>query len=295
MEKKEIIIDCDYEVLNESLNRILKSSGYEIHKDFTTTTKPDFAIYVGGSWNCKQRREKNTEIAYTELLQQSVFFETCLQRGVQKVVYLAPSSIYAKNLHIPIKESALGFGELESWDEAYSSVKITGIKMAQAYGNKYSTKFISIIYSNLYGIYDDFSTETGHVLPSIISQMYRAKTQNFPAIALMGSGRVLRDFLYVDDLTIAIKTILDNFNNSSSIFNVGTGTDASIQTILSMVANVCGFRGQTIFNMKAGTEGKVRILTDNSNIRKLGWSPKYNLRVNLDIVYNSYAKVLDKK
>ena len=57
--------------------------------------------------------------------------------------------------------------------------------------------------TNLYGENDNFDTENGHVIPSLIKKFYIAETTN-SNIEIWGSGNAKREFLYVNDLADAL-------------------------------------------------------------------------------------------
>ena len=59
----------------------------------------------------------------------------------------------------PITEESLLTGKLEYTNEPYSIAKISGLKMCESYNLQYSTNFISVMPTNLYGPNDSFDLE----------------------------------------------------------------------------------------------------------------------------------------
>ena len=62
--------------------------------------------------------------------------------------------------------------------------------------------------TNLYGPYDHFSEKNSHVIPGLIFRMHNAKLNNDKEFKVWGTGKPLREFLYVDDLSKAINHLL---------------------------------------------------------------------------------------
>ena len=90
-------------------------------------------------------------------------------------------------------------GALEPTNEWYAIAKIAGIKLCQAYRKQHDVDFISAMPTNLYGPYDNFNLETSHVIPALIRKCHEAKLSNSAEMEVWGSGKVMREFLHVDD------------------------------------------------------------------------------------------------
>ena len=89
---------------------------------------------------------------------------------------MGSSCIYPKFANQPILEKYLLTGELESTNEPYAIAKIAGLKMCQFYNQQYSSNFISLMPTNLYGSNDNFDLENSHVLPALIRKFHEAKS-----------------------------------------------------------------------------------------------------------------------
>ena len=62
--------------------------------------------------------------------------------------------------------------------------------------------------TNLYGPKDNYDLNTGHVMAALIRKFYEAKTKNENQVICWGSGKPIREFLYVDDLAEACYFLL---------------------------------------------------------------------------------------
>ena len=75
--------------------------------------------------------------------------------------------------------------------------------------NTTNTKVIKLIPTNLYGPNDNFNLDKGHVLPSLIHACCLSKKYN-EVFRVLGTGKPLRQFLYVDDLAKIIEYFVFN-------------------------------------------------------------------------------------
>ena len=203
---------------------------------------------------------------------------------VERFVFLGSSCIYPRLAEQPISESSLLTGPLEPTNRAYAIAKIAGVELINSYRTQYGAKWISLMPTNLYGPFDNFSPNSGHVIPSLISKFWTAKFQNQAEVDLWGTGAPLRDFLHVDDLAVAVMVALAKYDSSSPL-NIGSGSEITIKEIAEMVADEVGFTG-TINWDQTKPDGTPRKFLDSSNINRLGWQPKIQLSEGIKQVVN---------
>ena len=108
-----------------------------------------------------------------------------------------------------MKEEYLLTGLLEPTNEPYAIAKITAINMCRYFNEQYGTNFISVMPANLYGPNDNFDLKTSHVLPALILKIHEAKVNSKHTVAIWGTGKPRREFLYVDDLADAFVYLMN--------------------------------------------------------------------------------------
>jgi len=210
--------------------------------------------------------------------------DSAFKNKVKKLLFLGSTCIYPKNCPQPIKEEYLLTSELEKTNEAYALAKIAGLKACSFYKKQYGANFISAMPCNLYGIGDNFDLENSHVLPALIRKFHEAKINNSNTVEVWGTGEPLREFLFSDDLGEACVFLMNNYDGNEHI-NVGFGKDLSIKELAEIIRDIVGFKGQIVFDTSK-PDGTFRKLTDITKIKKLGWTPKTNLKDGISIVYN---------
>jgi GDP-L-fucose synthase len=130
------------------------------------------AAKVGGIW---ANNTYPAEFIYNNLIIQSNVIHSAWKTGVKRLLFLGSSCIYPRECVQPMREEYLLTGPLEVTNEPYGVAKIAGVKMCQSYNRQYSTSFISVMPTNLYGPNDNFDLETSHVLPALIRKFHLAK------------------------------------------------------------------------------------------------------------------------
>lgn len=253
-------------------------------ESFFATEKPDAVVLaaakVGG---IHANNTYPAEFIYQNLMMECNIIHSAYLQKVQKLLFLGSSCIYPRMAPQPIPESALLTGELEKTNEAYALAKISGLKMCDFYRRQYGCDFISAMPTNLYGPHDNYHPENSHVIPALLRKFHEAKVQGKKEVEIWGTGKPLREFLYVDDLAEALVFLLENFSGEGHV-NVGSGEDLSIADLARTVQEVVGFQGELRFN-PAMPDGTPRKVMDVSRINAMGWKSHTTLHDGLKEAY----------
>lgn len=121
--------------------------------------------------------------------------ECCRVHKVKKLVSMLSTCVFPDKTTYPINETMLHDGPPHSSNEGYAYAKRLIDTMNRAYAEEYGCNFTSIIPTNIYGPFDNFSIENGHVIPGLIHKCYIAKRDKTP-FTIWGSGTPLRQFIY---------------------------------------------------------------------------------------------------
>jgi GDP-L-fucose synthase len=255
---------------------------------FMLEEKPAFvflaAAKVGG---IHANNTYRADFIYQNLMVQANVIHAASQAGVKRLLFLGSSCIYPRDCPQPIKEEYMLTGPLEPTNEPYAIAKIAGIKMCESYNSQYGTHYASVMPTNLYGPNDNYDLENSHVLPALIRKAHEAKVKGVKELVVWGSGKPMREFLYVDDMADACVFLMER-QIDSGLFNVGTGEDVTIRDLAETVMDVVGFQGEIVFD--AGKpDGTPRKLLSVERLKALGWQPKTSLR---DGIAKAYADFL---
>lgn len=265
-------------------------------EDFFYNEKPDVVIVaaakVGG---IVANNTYRAEFLYDNIMIEANIIHAAHQVGVKKLLFLGSSCIYPKDAPQPLKEEYLLTNILEPTNEPYAIAKITGIKLCENYYRQYGDNFFSVMPTNLYGPHDNFNLETSHVLPALIRKFHEAKSEKLPTVTVWGTGKVYREFLYVQDMANACVELLisinaeDLYKQGISHINIGTGEDLTISALAILIADIIQYTGEIIYD-KSKPDGVSKKLLDVSRLSEFGWHNKTSLREGINKAYKWFLE-----
>jgi UDP-arabinose 4-epimerase len=169
-----------------------------------------------------------------------------LDAGVKKIIFSSTCAVYGVPVKIPIDENTP-----RQPVNPYGVTKLVLELALEAYDRAYGFRYASLRYFNAAGA--DESGEIGelhepetHLIPLAL----RAAAGSGPELQVFGTdyptpdGTCVRDYIHVNDLASAHLKALDHLAAGKESFavNVGTGTGASVQEVISAVEEVTGKR-----------------------------------------------------
>ena len=149
---------------------------------------------------------------------------------------------YPKHTKVPFREEDLWKGYPEETNAPYGIAKKALLVMLQAYRQQYGMNGIYLLPVNLYGPGDNFDPKSSHVIPALIRKFQEAKDKGEKRVVMWGSGRVSREFLYVEDCARAIVMATRSYEQPEPV-NIGAGFEITIYDLALKIAKIIGFEG----------------------------------------------------
>lgn len=233
---------------------------------------------------------------YENLTIQTNVIHASFLSKVRRLLFIGSTCIYPKFAKQPLKEEYLLSSSLEESNEPYAISKIAGIKMCESYNRQYFTDFRSVMPPNMYGPGDSFDPDKSHVISGLIKKFYDAKINNQKTIKVWGTGKPIREFLYVDDaanicikiMNIRKKTYNKKIKPQLSQVNIGTGKGISIKKLAKMISAVVGYKGKIFFDKKYPDGHPKKIGNINKQISLIGNIARMSLKEGVNKTYTNF-------
>jgi len=192
--------------------------------------------------------------------------EAARQEGVQKFVAIGTVCAYPKYTPVPFREKDLWNGYPEETNAPYGIAKKILLVQAQAYRGQYGFNAIYLLPVNLYGPKDNFDLEHSHVIPALIKKMVDAKLEGKKEVVVWGTGKVSREFLYVEDAATGIILATEKYDNPDPV-NLGSGEEITIRELVNLIAELTRYEGKIIWDASK-PDGQPRRCLETSRARK---------------------------
>ena len=227
----------DYDLTDQAAVRALLGS-----------TRPDVVIHLAGLvGGILANARRPADFYYQNLIMGTLMMEESYRAGVAKYVTLIGGCSYPADAASPIAESSLWEGYPQRESAPYSLAKRMAVVGADAYRRQHGFDAIVLVPGNLYGPHDNFDLEASHVIPALIRKFWEARRQGRSEVQAWGSGRPLRDFVYVADACEAVLRATESYS-SPEIINISSGTRVSIRDLVETIARLIGYQGRVAWD-----------------------------------------------
>ena len=217
--------------------------------------------------------------------------EAARKEGAEKFVGLGSAAIYYKNDPLPYHEECFGRNiDLDSLHTPYNFAKLLLLVSGQAYRKQYGINVIYLVPTNMYGPGD--TGKTGYVIPSLIKRILEAKEAKKPTLEVWGTGKVTRDFLYVEDAASGIVSALLKYDKPEPV-NLASGKEVSMKELAETLCRLMQFNGKIVW-LTDKPEGEPRRVLDTTRAKKeFGFLAKTSLEAGLRKTIEWYKKTYE--
>jgi GDP-L-fucose synthase len=206
---------------------------------------------------------------------------------VSRIVNPISNCVYPAALTL-FKEEQLWDGPLHESVMVYGLLRKMSWAGAWAYQRQYGLDTINLILSNMYGPDDHYEAERSHALGALVKKFADAKRSKQSEVIVWGTGKPVREWLYVEDGAEAMIRALDCKATDQPI-NIGVGQGISIAELAHIIASKVGYSGDVIFDTSK-PDGAAFKTVDGSKGKSLlqGWTPDTELASGIDATIKWY-------
>ena len=200
------------------------------------------------------------------------FLQACSEHSIPKVVSVLSTCVYpdAPYVSYPLTEDQLHLGPPHDSNFGYAYAKRMLDVQTRAYRKQYGVNYITVIPNNLFGEYDNFHLEDGHVIPALMRKIWEAKLNNKPAVEIWGDGRPLREFTYSGDVARILLKVSEEYNEEQPL-NIGNTEEHSISSVAMKLVEFLEYDGKLVFNTDKPS-GQFRKPSSNKRLlEKTSW------------------------
>jgi GDP-L-fucose synthase len=163
----------------------------------------------------------------------------------------------------PLHETVLSYGiaKKASWTQSW------------AYYKQYHFETVNLVLPNMFGPGDHFDEVRSHALGALVSKFIEAKKRNMPSVTVWGTGKPIREWLYVDDGAEALVRAL-KIDHPVDPINIGVGKGISTIDLAETIKETVGYQGEIVLDPTKPDGAPCKIM-DVTKMRQLfNWAPQ---------------------
>ena len=251
--------EANLESIDDCLNVILR---------YKPDTIINLAAYSGGI-GANQRYPADFYFRNT-IMTANVFEAAARSQCVERIYYPIGGCSYPAKAANPIDEEQLWTGFPQAESAAYSLSKLLGTVAGSAYERQYGIRTQAVIPGNMYGEHDNFELTSSHVVAAFIRKFVDAVDRGLSVVDAWGSGRAIRDFVYVGDVAdVIVRQVVSK--ETYPIMNISSGVPTSISELAALVSRITSFRGDINWDTSK-SDGQLEKLFSISRLTTYGFS-----------------------
>lgn len=183
--------------------------------------------------------------------------------GIKKVIYASSSAVYGDLPDMPKTEMSQCCPKTP-----YGLHKMIGEAYAKLYHDLHGISSVGLRFFNVFGPRQDASSPYSGVI-----SIFKERLENGKPITIYGDGETSRDFVYVADVVASILSAAET-NNGLEVFNIGTGKETSLKTVVAALEKALGVTADVSYAEERVGDIKRSVASIEKARKELGWEPK---------------------
>lgn len=266
----------DYDVYQLNGKNDLDLTKDNLFNNYLAKNKIDYIIncaaFVGG---IAYGYDFPAELLMKNTIMASNIYKSAYENGIELLVNPISNCAYPKNQNLYEEENFWDGAPHESVFE-YGFSKKYFVALGNAYFKEYGFPSANIVFSNMYGPYDHFEEKKSHALGALIKKIYDAKLNNSKYVEIWGTGKPIREWLYVEDgADVLIKSL--DLKENHYFFNIGVNKGISIFEMAKIIAKIIDWNGEFTFDTSRPDGAKEKRVLGKFTEKNLNWSPQISL------------------
>lgn len=206
--------------------------------------------------------------------------EFARQVDVKRFIYTSSSCVYG-NMDRPISEDMVGY----NLDTPYAISKLAGEHYAGFFHKYHRLPTVVLRLFNSYGP-GEYPGKYRNVIPNFI---YRAL--NDLPLVVTGTGSETRDYTFIENTVEALKLAMVHPEAVGGVFNVGTGCETSLNTLIDGIRESIGVKIEVQYRKPRDWDHITRRCADITRLReKLGYQPGVDLAEGLRLTVDWFRR-----
>lgn len=208
--------------------------------------------------------DHSEEVLNNNIVGFDVVAKAAINHNVKHFIYASSSSVY---------------GDDGTQRSPYAVSKAANELQAAMYSNLSDTKFTGLRFFTVYG---------KGIRKDLAIYRFVESIRNNKPIQVYGDGTQSRDFTYVDDITEAIRLMLESDKDwKNEVFDVGYGESVTVNRLIGLIADGLGKEPIVEYVGDRKCDVKSTLSSTDKLYNWFNYKPKYNIKKGLYLLLNN--------
>ena len=160
------------------------------------------------------------------------------------------------------KEEAFWDGPIHPSVLAYGSTRRMMVVFAKSYSEQHGVRSVNLITPNMYGPYDSVDPNKTHALNALALKFVKATKYDLPSVEIWGTGKPIREWLYVKDFAAVILRVVMAPDNPLEPVNIAQNLGHSVRELANTISHQAGYEGELVYNTSYQDGSPKKVMDD---------------------------------
>lgn len=257
---------CDYCARVHNVSRCSDPRYTYVQADITNMAKmkrlfrdfkPDAVVHFAAQSHVDTSFENAEQYIKDNIIGTYTILE-CVKESMCRLVHISTDEVYGE---VDLDETSNSETSVLNPTNPYSATKAGAELLVKAYGHSFGIPYVITRGNNVFGP----KQYPEKVIPAFIDAMMKRDP-----CKVHGEGRSRRNFIYVDDVSRAVMTVLHK-GVSGTVYNIGTHNEYSVLEVFDILRELVN-SDATKVHVGDRPHNDKRYAVDSEALKQLGWS-----------------------
>ncbi len=145
---------------------------------------------------------------------------------------------------------------------SYGSTRRMMWVLSKCYFDQYGVRSVNLMVPNMYGPYDSTNPNKTHALNALIIKFVRAVKYKQPDLEVWGTGKPIREWLYIKDFAAAVLRVVESRGDSLEPVNIAQNHGYTVNDIVDVLTRLTEYKGRITYNARYQDGSPKKVMDD---------------------------------
>ena len=134
--------------------------------------------------------------------------------------------------------------------------------LSTCYANQYGVRSVNLVVPNMYGPFDSTNPNKTHALNALVIKFVRAVKEKLPEIEVWGTGKPIREWLYVKDFAAVVRRVVQAKDFGPDLVNIAQSRGYTVTELVEALKALTNYGGTITYNTRYQDGSPKKVMDD---------------------------------